>query len=53
MSRNRKCRSILSIILTICMMATLVPNVFAAQSNEYVDPAEVCYRQTTEPTNLM
>lgn len=37
---NRKFRSILSIILTICMMATFIPNVFAAQSNEYVDPAD-------------
>lgn len=37
---NRKFRSIVSIILTICMMATFIPNVFAAQSNEYVDPAD-------------
>ncbi len=37
---NRKFKSIVSIILTICMMATFIPNVFAAQSNEYVDPAD-------------
>lgn len=37
---NRKFRSIVSIVLTICMMATFIPNVFAAQSNEYVDPAD-------------
>ena len=37
---NRKFKSIVSIILTICMLATLMPNVFAAQSNEYVDPAD-------------
>ena len=41
MSRKGNFKSILSIILTICMMASLVPNVFAAQSNEYTDPAEV------------
>ena len=41
MSRKRNYTSILSIILTICMIASLVPNVFAAQSNEYTDPAEV------------
>ena len=40
MSRKRNLKSILSIILTICMMASFVPNVFAAQSNEYVDPAD-------------
>jgi len=37
---NRKFRSIVSIVLAICMMATLILNVFAAQSNEYVDPAD-------------
>ena len=37
---NRKFRTIVSIVLTICMLATLMPNVFAAQSNEYVDPAD-------------
>ena len=41
MSRKRNYKSIVSILLTICMMATLIPNVFAAQSNEYTDPAEV------------
>ncbi len=41
MRKNNKFKSVLSMILTICMLATLVPNVFAAQSNEYTDPAEV------------
>lgn len=38
--KNTKIKSIISILLTICMMASLMPNVFAAQSNEYVDPAD-------------
>lgn len=40
MRKNNKFKSVLSMILAICMLATLVPNVFAAQSNEYVDPAD-------------
>ena len=40
MRKNNKFKSVLSMILTICMLATFVPNVFAAQSNEYVDPAD-------------
>ena len=38
--RNSKIKSIVSLILTICMLSTLVPSVFAAESNEYVDPAD-------------
>lgn len=41
MTKRRNFKSIVSLILAICMMASLVPNVFAAQSNEYTDPAEV------------
>ena len=39
---NNKVKSIISLLLSICMMASLfVPtSVFAAQSNEYVDPAD-------------
>ncbi len=38
---NNKVKSIISILLTICMLASFVPTaVFAAQSNEYVDPAD-------------
>ncbi len=39
---NNKIKSIISLLLTICMMASLfVPtSVMAAQSNEYVDPAD-------------
>ena len=40
LKNNRKFKSIVSLILTICMMATFIPSVFAAQSNEYVDPAD-------------
>ncbi len=39
-TRKHTFKSIVSIILTICMMSTLIPSVFAAQSNEYVDPAD-------------
>lgn len=38
--RNSKIKSIISLILTVCMMSTFIPSVFAAQSNEYVDPAD-------------
>lgn len=38
MKRNLK--SILSVILTVCTLVTFVPNALAAQSNEYVDPAD-------------
>ena len=41
MTKRRNFKSIVSLILAICMMASLIPNVFAAQSNEYTDPAEV------------
>ena len=41
LKNNRKFKSIVSLILTICMMATFIPSVFAAQSNEYTDPAEI------------
>lgn len=37
---NQKFKSIVSLILTVCMMATFIPAAFAAQSNEYVDPAD-------------
>ena len=40
LKNNRKFKSIVSLILTVCMMATFIPSVFAAQSNEYVDPAD-------------
>lgn len=40
MLKTKNFKSIVSLILTICMMSTFVPNVFAAQSNEYVDPAD-------------
>ena len=38
--KNTKIKSIISMLLAICMMASLMPNVFAAQSNDYVDPAD-------------
>ena len=40
MTKNSKAKSIISIILTICMLSTFIPAVYAAQSNEYVDPAD-------------
>ena len=41
MLKMKNFKSIVSLILTVCMMSTNISNVFAAQSNEYVDPAEV------------
>ncbi len=41
MTKNSKLKSIISIILTICMLSSFAPAVFAAQSNDYVDPADV------------
>lgn len=40
MLKKKKIHSIVSMILTLCMMSTVIPSVFAAQSNEYVDPAD-------------
>lgn len=39
--KNFISKSIISIVLLLCMVAGFIPNVFAAQSNEYVDPAEI------------
>ena len=39
-SRKHTFKSIVSFILTICIMSTFIPAVFAAQSNDYVDPAD-------------
>ncbi|MCR4693533.1 MAG: S-layer homology domain-containing protein [Firmicutes bacterium] len=41
MYKKNNIKSVLSLILTICMMLTISHNVLAAQSNEYVDPADV------------
>ncbi len=35
-----KIKNIISILITICILASMMPNVFAAQSNEYLDPAD-------------
>ncbi len=40
MRKKKNFKSIVSMLLVVCMMATFIPNVFAAQSNEYVDPAD-------------
>ena len=40
MLKKNKIKSVISIILAVCMMSALIPSVFAAQSNEYVDPAD-------------
>ncbi len=38
---HNKVKSVISLLLTICMLLSLAPTaVFAAQSNEYVDPAD-------------
>ena len=41
MTKSKKGKRFISVILCICMILSLAPNVFAAQVNEYVDPAEV------------
>lgn len=38
---NKKWKSIISVFLTLCIMATFIPAAFAAQSNDYVDPVDV------------
>ncbi len=38
---KNKSKSVVSILLVICMIMSFIPSAFAAQSNEYVDPAEV------------
>ncbi len=50
MIKSRKIKSILSIVLTLCMLLSFVPTAFAAQSNEYVDPADN-WLPTNERTN--
>ena len=40
MKRKRNLKSIISVILTVCTLVSFIPNVLAAQSNEYVDPAD-------------
>lgn len=37
---SNKVKSILSLLLAVCLLAGLTPAAFAAQSNEYVDPAD-------------
>jgi len=37
---KNKSKSIISILLIICMIMSFIPSAFAAQSNEYVDPAD-------------
>ena len=41
MTKRKKENKIISVILCICMILSLSSNIFAAQVNEYVDPAEV------------
>ena len=38
--KNKKWKSILSIFLTFCIMATLIPAAYAAQNSDYIDPAD-------------
>lgn len=40
MLKQSKLKSIVSAILTVCMISSFIPSAFAAQSNEYVDPAD-------------
>ena len=40
MSKRNKVKSLISIILAVCMMSSFITTAFAAQSNEYVDPAD-------------
>ncbi len=40
MKNNHKFKSFVSLILSLCMLVSLMPTVLAAQSNEYVDPAD-------------
>ena len=40
MKNNHKFKSFVSVILSLCMLVSLMPTVLAAQSNEYVDPAD-------------
>lgn len=40
MLKHSKLKSIVSAILTVCMISSFIPSAFAAQSNEYVDPAD-------------
>ncbi len=37
---KNKSKSIISILLIVCMIMSFIPSAFAAQSNEYVDPAD-------------
>lgn len=50
MIKSRKFKSVLSVLLTVCMLLSFVPTAFAAQSNEYVDPADN-WLPTNERTN--
>lgn len=38
--KNKKWKSILSVFLTFCIMATLIPAAYAAQNSDYIDPAD-------------
>lgn len=40
MLKRKNFKAIVSLILSICMMASFIPAAFAAQSNDYVDPAD-------------
>ena len=41
MKNKSKLKSVLSTLLTMCMLISAAPvTIFAAQSNEYVDPAD-------------
>mgnify|MGYP003306918021 CR=1 FL=1 len=49
---NRKFKTIVSIILTLCMLMSFVSTASAAQSNEYVDPAEVWLSSNSRTNEL-
>ena len=52
MIKTKNFKSIVSLVLTLCMVSTFIPNVFAAQSNEYVDPAEVWLSSNSRTNEL-
>lgn len=40
-NKNQKIKSIISLILAVCVVSGIAPTIsYAAQSNEYVDPAD-------------